>query len=64
MSRGLIPALLFAFSGILLFSLGSFLAARTASADESEQIAALRAEVGAQKRQRLESAARWKIPSP
>jgi S1-C subfamily serine protease len=56
MSRGLIPALLFAFSGILLFSLGSFLAARTASADESEQIAALRAELGALKRQRLEAA--------
>jgi S1-C subfamily serine protease len=56
MSRGLIPALLFAFSGILLFSLGSFLAARTAGADESEQIAALRAELGALKRQRLEAA--------
>jgi S1-C subfamily serine protease len=56
MSRGLIPALLFAFSGILLFSLGSFLAARTAGADESEQIAALRAELGALKRQQLEPA--------
>jgi S1-C subfamily serine protease len=52
MSRGLIPTLLFTFSALLFFSLGSFLATRTAAAGESDQIAALRAEVGALKRQR------------
>src|SRR3954470_2909113 len=50
MSRGLIPALLFAFSGIIFFGLGNLLAARAVSANENDQIAALRAEVGALKR--------------
>jgi S1-C subfamily serine protease len=52
MPRSLVPTLLFTFSAILFFSLGSFLAARQATAGESDQIAALRAEVGALKRQR------------
>jgi S1-C subfamily serine protease len=52
MSRGLVPTLLFTFSAILFFSLGSFLATRTAAAGEGDQIAALRAEIGALKRQR------------
>jgi S1-C subfamily serine protease len=43
--------LLFAFSAIMFFSLGNFLAARQASASENDQIAALRAEVGALQRQ-------------
>src|SRR3954462_3099961 len=51
MPRSLVPTLLFTFSAILFFSLGSFLAARQATAGESDQIAALRAEVGALKRQ-------------
>jgi S1-C subfamily serine protease len=55
MSRGLIPALLFAFSGIIFFGLGNLLAARAATASESDQIASLRAEVGALKRQRSET---------
>jgi S1-C subfamily serine protease len=49
MSRGLIPTLLFAFSAIIFFSLGNFLAARQATSSEGDQIAALRAEVGALK---------------
>jgi S1-C subfamily serine protease len=52
MARGLIPAFLFTFSAILFFGLGNFLAARQASANENEQIAALRAELGAMRRQR------------
>jgi len=52
MSRGLVPTLLFTFSALLFFSLGSFFATRTAAAGESDQIAALRAEIGALKRQR------------
>jgi hypothetical protein len=55
MPRGLIPTLLFAFSALILFSLGNFLAARAASSSESDQIAALRAEVGALRRQRAET---------
>jgi len=55
MSRGLIPALIFAFSGIIFFGLGNLLAARAASGSENDQIAALRAEVGALKRQRTET---------
>ena len=55
MPRGLIPTLLFAFSALIFFSLGNLLAARAASSNESEQIAALRAEVGALKRQRAET---------
>jgi S1-C subfamily serine protease len=54
MTRGLIPTLIFAFSAIVFFSLGNLLAARAATATESDQIAALRAEVGALKRQRSE----------
>jgi S1-C subfamily serine protease len=52
MSRGLIPTLLFAFSAIVFFGLGNLLAARQAVTSDNEQIAALRAEVGALKRQR------------
>jgi S1-C subfamily serine protease len=55
MPRGLVPTLLFTFSAILFFSLGSFLAARQTTAGESDQIAALRAEIGAMKRQRGET---------
>ena len=51
MTRGLIPTLLFAFTAIIFFSLGNFLAARQAAASEDDQIAALRAELGALKRQ-------------
>ena len=54
MPRGLIPTLLFAFSAIIFFSLGNLIAARAAASTENEQIAALRAEVGALKRQRLD----------
>jgi S1-C subfamily serine protease len=46
---------LFTFSAILFFSLGSFLAARQAAAGETDQIAALRAELGALKRQGRET---------
>ena len=52
MSRGLIPTLLFAFSAIIVFGLGNLLAARQAASSDNEQIAALRAEVGALQRQR------------
>jgi S1-C subfamily serine protease len=52
MSRGIVPTLLFTFSALLFFSLGNFLATRTAAASEDDQIAALRAEVGALKRER------------
>jgi S1-C subfamily serine protease len=55
MSRGIIPALLFAFSGIIFFGLGNLLAARAATASETDQIAALRAELGDLKRQRTET---------
>src|SRR4029453_7751124 len=55
MSRNLVPVLLFTLSAILFFSLGSFLAARQAAAADTDQIAALRAEVGALKRQRNET---------
>src|SRR5262245_61030237 len=55
MSRGLIPALLFALSAILFFGLGNLLAARAATASENDQIAALRAELGALKKQRTEA---------
>jgi S1-C subfamily serine protease len=51
MSRGLIPTLLFALTALLFFGLGSLLAARNAATDDNEQIAELRAEVGALKRQ-------------
>jgi S1-C subfamily serine protease len=61
MPRGLVPTLLFTFSAILFFSLGSFLAARTAGAGENDQIAALRAEVSALKRQRVETGTAGRI---
>ena len=51
MSRGLIPTLLFALSAVVFFGLGSLLAARHAASNDNEQIAQLRAEVGALKRQ-------------
>lgn len=54
MPRGLLPTLIFAFSAIVFFSLGNLLAARAATTTENDQIAALRAEVGALKRQRSE----------
>lgn len=54
MPRGLIPVLIFAFSGIIFFSLGNLIAARAATATENDQIAALRAEVSSLKRQRVE----------
>ncbi len=52
MSRGLIPTLLFAFSAIVFFGLSNLLSARQAATSDTDQIAALRAEVGALKRQR------------
>jgi hypothetical protein len=55
MSRGFIPTLLFALSGVIFFGLGSFLAARQTATNENDQIAALRAEVGALRRHRLET---------
>lgn len=55
MPRGLIPTLLFTFSAVLFFSLGNLFAVRAATSGEDDQIAALRAEVGALKRQRLET---------
>src|SRR5262245_46856421 len=54
MPPGLVATLLFTFSAVLFFSLGSFLAARQAAAGDTDQIAALRAEIGALKRQRGE----------
>ena len=54
MSRGLIPTVLFAFSAVIFFGLGSLLAARQAATGDNEQIAALRAEVGALTRQRTD----------
>jgi S1-C subfamily serine protease len=53
MSRGLIPTLLFACSAIIFFGLGNLLAARQAAATDNDQIAELRAEVGALRRQRV-----------
>ncbi len=52
MSRGLIPTLLFALSAIVFFGLGNLLAARQSATSDNDQIAALRAEVGALRRQR------------
>lgn len=52
MSRGLIPTLIFALTAILFFGLGSLLAARQAATTDGEQLTALRAEVGALRRQR------------
>jgi len=55
MPRGLLPTLIFAFSAIIFFGLGSLIATRAAASSENDHIAALRAEVGALKRQRLET---------
>jgi S1-C subfamily serine protease len=52
MSRGLIPTLIFALTAVLFFGLGSLLAARNAVSNDSDQLAALRAEIGALKQQR------------
>jgi S1-C subfamily serine protease len=54
MPRGVIPALVFAFSAIIFFSLGSFLAARQVATNENDQIASLRAELGVLRRQRTD----------
>ena len=48
--RRLIQTVLISFTAIIFFSLGNFLAARQAAAGEDDQIAALRAEVGALRR--------------
>ncbi len=52
MSRGVMPTLLFALSALLFFGLGNLLAARQAASSDNDQIAALRAEVGALRGQR------------
>jgi S1-C subfamily serine protease len=52
MSRGLIPTLIFALTAVLFFGLGSLLAARNAVSNDNDQLAALRAEIGALKRER------------
>jgi hypothetical protein len=64
MPRGLIPTLLFALSAIIFFSLGNLLAARASNSKDNEQIAALRAEVGALKRQRLELGTTGRVEAP
>src|SRR5260221_6862955 len=52
MSRGVMPTLLFALSAFLFFGLGNLLAARQVASSDNDQIAALRAEVGALRGQR------------
>ncbi len=52
MSRGVMPTLLFALSALLFFGLGNLLAARQVASSDNDQIAALRAEVGALRGQR------------
>src|SRR5437763_246967 len=52
--RSSLPILVFIFSAVVFFGLGSFLATRQAAASESEQIAALRAEVGVLRRQKVD----------
>ena len=54
--RGLSPTLIIAFSAVFFFGLGSFLTARQTADSESEQIAALRAELGMLRRQHTEPA--------
>ena len=54
--RGSLPVFLFALSAVLFFGLGNFLAARQAADHESEQLSALRAEIGQLKRQRTDGA--------
>jgi hypothetical protein len=55
--RGVLPTLLFAFSAIIFFGLGNYLAARQAQDVETEQIATLRAELGLLKRQQRDVSA-------
>ena len=64
MPRGLIPTLLIAFSAVIFFSLGNLLAARQAAAGDSDQIAELRAELGALKRQRVGVGTSGRIEAP
>ena len=64
MPRGLIPTLLIAFSAVIFFSLGNLLAARQAATADSEQIAELRAELGALKRQRVGVGTSGRIEAP
>jgi len=67
MSRGVLPALLFTLSAIVFFSLGSLIAARAASSSDNDQvaqIAALRAELGALKRQRFEVGTSGRLETP
>ena len=62
--RGVLPTLLFAFSAIIFFGLGNYLAARQAQDAETEQIATLRAELGLLKRQQRDvSATRGRTPA-
>ena len=64
MPRGLIPTLLIAFSAVIFFSLGNLLAARQAAAGDSDQIAELRAELGALRRQRVGVGTSGRIEAP
>src|SRR5436190_4909434 len=64
MPRGLIPTLLIAFSAVIFFSLGNLLAARQAATGDSDQIAELRAELGALKRQRVGVGTSGRIEAP
>jgi S1-C subfamily serine protease len=67
MSRGVLPALLFTLSAIVFFSIGSLIAARAASSSDNDQvaqIAALRAELGALKRQRFEVGTSGRLETP
>ena len=64
MPRGLIPTLLIAFSAVIFFSLGNLLAARQAAAGDSDQIAELRAELGALKRQRVGVGTSGRVEAP
>ena len=54
--RGFLPTLIIALSAVFFFGLGNFLTARQAADSESEQIAALRAELGMLRRQHTEPA--------
>jgi S1-C subfamily serine protease len=65
MPRGLVPTLIFALTAVLFFGLGNLLAARQTATTESEQLAALRAEVGALRRQSPVSGTSGRIdPAP
>jgi hypothetical protein len=56
MTRRFLLTLLFAVSAVLFFGLGTLLTARQATANDHEQIAALRAELAHLKRQRTQGA--------